>query len=98
MRFLLANRIKKVIALKLLYHWLADSHPLPRFQVMRFVLANIGPDCYSPTRFEEMRFVLANGIKPLVAFKLLAHWVAGSYLLARLQVMRFVLANIGLKQ
>ena len=40
MRFVLANRIKLVVAFKLLDHWLADRYSLSRFQVMHFVLAN----------------------------------------------------------
>ena len=42
MRFALANRIKAVVAFKVLDHWLADSYSLPRFQVMHFDLANTG--------------------------------------------------------
>ena len=45
-----------------------------------------------------MRFVLVSRIKGVVAFKLLDHWLADSYLLLRFQMIRFVLANIGLKQ
>ena len=40
MDFVLANRIKAIVAFKLLDHWLADSYSLNRFQVIRFVLVD----------------------------------------------------------
>ena len=36
----LVDRIKAIVAFKLLDHWLADCYSLLRFQVMHFVLAN----------------------------------------------------------
>ena len=49
-------------------------------------------------RFQLMHLLLAKSVKAVVAFKLLDHWLANSYSLSRFQVMRFLLANIRLKQ
>ena len=40
MHFVLANRIKAVVAFKLLDHWLADSYSLPGFHVMCLLFAD----------------------------------------------------------